>query len=457
MKRRLAGLVRRKTTTTRQPSSYAIETRGCQMNVSDSGIVRRMLEKEYRETSVEEAEMVLLNTCAIRDKAEQKVWTRIGELKKEGKRVGVLGCMAERLKGDLLKHVEVVAGPDSYRGLPGLLKTGGVDARLGRETYADVRTNLNFVSIQRGCDNMCSFCVVPFTRGRERSRPVESIVAECEGRRGEITLLGQNVNSYADFTVGGSLLEHTTGFEPFVARKKNAGSAVRFAELLSRVSEAAPEARIRFTSPHPKDFPDDLLDAIAQIPNVAKNIHLPAQSGSNEVLARMRRGYQVETYEALVERARERIPNVTFSSDFIAGFCGETEEDHEKTLGLIRRVGYDNAFLFKYSKRPKTHAAYRYEDDVPVEVKKRRLNELISEFDKGRRRLAEEAVGRVHSVLFEGPAPKQPHTHWVGTNDARRKVIFPMAHHFFLKKGEDFVRVRVKETNGTALFGDIVS
>ncbi|KAJ1445168.1 hypothetical protein M885DRAFT_473768 [Pelagophyceae sp. CCMP2097] len=469
--------------------TFYIETRGCQMNVSDSEVVRSiLLAAGFEEKpSPDEAWVTLLNTCAIREKAELKVWSRLSDLRKASKsrKIAVLGCMAERIKEELFsrKLVDVVAGPDSYRELPRLFAGLGGGTRIEtqlslEETYADVvpvradagKKHGAFVSIQRGCDNMCSYCIVPFVRGRERSRPVSSVVDECrtlydEGVR-EITLLGQNVNSYGASlesplqgaaVSAGEKRSYSVGFDPFIRhQRRDDREACRFAELLQFVAEAAPEARIRFTSPHPKDFPDALLDVISMQPNVAKQIHLPAQSGSDEVLQRMRRGYTGESYRALASRAHAKIPGLALSSDFIAGFSGETEADHAATVDLLRQVEYDMAFIFAYSLRPKTHAARHLEDDVPREVKFQRLNELLAEFHAGRARIAAAAVGGSRLVLVEG-APRRtpaPGPHLTGRDDAHRKVIFAADDAAGLMPG-DFVHVRIDSTNGTSLFGTV--
>src|SRR5690625_1785086 len=356
-----------------------LETYGCQMNVSDSEIVASVLrENGFGLTrDPDTADVVLLNTCAIRENAEQKVRRRLddfrAQIRKQGRtlQLGVLGCMAERLRHKLLeqeKLVDIVVGPDAYRDLPRLLNVSNesgqaaVNVHLSREeTYADiapVRYDSNgvsaFVSIMRGCDNMCSFCVVPFTRGRERSRPVESILAECEqlAEAGfkEVTVLGQNVNSY---------------------RYGNNGTTVDFPELMHRISLVSPDLRVRYSTSHPKDCSDELLHVHRERPNVCNFIHLPVQHGDTDVLARMRRTYTRDEYLSLIERARSIVPGVAFSTDIIAGFCGETEEEHYATLSLMEQVRYDHAFMFIYSERPNTYAQRKYEDDVPENVKKR--------------------------------------------------------------------------------------
>ena len=454
------------------------------MNVSDSEIVASVLgASDYDLTDThEDADAILVNTCAIRDGAEAKIWARLRQLKAvkrdrelERRRasrsgtmssrpapvVGVLGCMGERLKGKLLETdglADLVAGPDAYRDLPRLIDAarGGGDQGLAintqlslEETYADIapvrRADAGpsaFVSIMRGCNNMCAFCIVPFTRGRERSRPRGSILDEVrrlsnEGCK-EVTLLGQNVNSYADTTspsaaAGGGddgAVVTTDGphdaFERYYAPgfksvyKPRRDGAVRFAELLDAVADVDPEMRVRFTSPHPKDFPDEVLRVIASRANVAKQLHVPAQSGSSSVLERMRRGYTREAYLDLVERARRDIPGVALSSDFISGFCGETEEEHADTVSLMRLVGYEKAFMFAYSMRDKTAAARHLTDDVPEDVKKRRLAEVIDAQRKGAEAANAEEIGRVHCVLVEGESKR---------SDVRADVHEQARHH----------------------------
>jgi MiaB/RimO family radical SAM methylthiotransferase len=461
--------------------SFFVETRGCQMNVSDSEVVRTLLcEDGLREAeSAATADVVLLNTCAIRDKAEQKVWTRLRDLRGrkgvKGQTVAVLGCMAERVKDDLFRDglADVVVGPDAYRRLPAMLRdqTQAIDVKLDRsENYADlIPTRLEqtahgaFVSIQRGCDNACSYCIVPYVRGRERSRSVQTIVDEVSalynGGVREITLLGQNVNSYHDASTESlkqQTREYTTDFTPFVKNnKKDAQTGVRFAELLERCAAAAPDARLRFTSPHPKDFPDDVLATIARVSNIAKQIHMPAQSGSDQMLRRMRRGYTNDAYRALIERARAVIPDVALSSDFIAGFCGESHEDHLRTLRLIQDVGYDMAFLFAYSSRERTPAARRLEDDVPSHEKKRRLQELIDAFRVGREARSRERVGRIHLVLVEG-APRRDRGEGLvsGRDDGNRVHVFPsmLPDGTALMPG-DFAHVLADRAEGATLIG----
>jgi len=474
-----------------------IETYGCQMNVSDTEIILSVMKKAGYDKcdTLEEADVVFLNTCAIRDNAEQKVWRRleyIRDLKslnrfsnqqKKQPLVGVLGCMAERLKTKLLekeKLVDVVAGPDAYRDLPRLLhivdheeQQHAVNVLLSAdETYADIaptRTSDSgvsaFVTIMRGCDNMCSYCIVPFTRGRERIRPIESILEEVKqlSDRGfkEITLLGQNVNSYCDqgsnnetesegmgLSNDGTPVLSNEGFKTIYKPKKG---GIRFTELVDRVSKIDPEMRIRFTSPHPKDFPDDLLRLIRDRPNVCKQIHMPAQSGNTEVLDRMRRGYSREAYLELVDNIRTTIPGVALSSDFISGFCGETEEQHQDTLSLLDQVQYEHGFLFAYSLREKTHAHRKYSDDVPEDVKKRRLAEAIEIFRKRMIQKLEAQIGKTHLVLVDGTS-KRSQEEWIGRTDTNFKVLF--------KKGnlalDEEIRSETDESVSQVKVGDYI-
>lgn len=455
-----------------QKGRVYIETYGCQMNVNDLEVVLAIMKNAgYSEIvdKAEEADVILINTCAIRDNAEHKIWHRLNyfkHLKSKWNRnvepscsrsevppkVAVLGCMAERLKEKLVeanKMVDVVCGPDAYRDLPRLLATvdegnTAVNTLLSlEETYADVtpvRISKNcvsaFVSIMRGCNNMCAYCIVPFTRGRERSRPADSIQNEVnqlwEQGVKEVLLLGQNVNSYND--VSGRLSGEevlrlggrdypwylSSGFSS-ICRSKEDG--LRFSDLLDRLSAQFPEMRFRFTSPHPKDFPDELLFLMRERTNVCKNIHLPAQSGSTRILEKMRRGYTREAYLSLVDRIRTILPDSSLSSDFIAGFCGETEEDHADTLSLIEMVGYDMAYMFAYSLREKTHAHRNYEDDVPEPIKQRRLSELINMFRQTTISRFESQIGTVQLVLVTGPNKRDP-TEWIGQSDKGHKVVF---------------------------------
>uniref|UniRef100_A0ABM5G4V6 Mitochondrial tRNA methylthiotransferase CDK5RAP1 n=1 Tax=Pogona vitticeps TaxID=103695 RepID=A0ABM5G4V6_9SAUR len=439
------------------PRKVYLETYGCQMNVNDTEIAWSILQKSgyLRTSKLEEADVVLLVTCSIREKAEQTVWNRLKTLKamkskrrrSQGTlRIGILGCMAERLKEKILdqeKIVDIVAGPDAYRDLPRLLAVAETGQQAANvllsldETYADVlpvQTDASatsaYVSIMRGCDNMCSYCIVPFTRGRERSRPIASILQEVQmlSDQGvkEVTLLGQNVNSYRDISEGQSLspaapTRLSRGFSTIYKPKQG---GLRFAELLDRVSRVDPEMRIRFTSPHPKDFPDEVFQLMRERDNICKHLHLPIQSGSSRVLEAMRRGYTREAYLELVQHVRESLPGVTLSSDIIAGFCGETEADHQQTVSLIRDVRYNAAFIFAYSERQKTRAFHRLQDDVPLEVKRRRVKELMTVFREEASRANAAAVGQTHVVLVEGPSRRSP-LDLCGRNDGNIKVIFP--------------------------------
>ncbi|NXK69781.1 CK5P1 protein, partial [Sylvietta virens] len=451
------------------PKVY-LETYGCQMNVNDTEIAWAILQKNgyARTKELDEADVVLLVTCSVREKAEQAIWNRLRHLKalkarrpqaRAPLRVGILGCMAERLKEEILhreKLVDVVAGPDAYRDLPRLLAVAESGQQAANvllsldETYADilpVQTSAGgttaFVSIMRGCDNMCSYCIVPFTRGRERSRPIASILQEVrmlsdQGVK-EVTLLGQNVNSFRDL----SEVQFESVAAPGLSRGfstvyKAKPGGLRFSHLLDQVSRIDPEMRIRFTSPHPKDFPDEaiklsetssdhlpqVLQLIQERHNICKQLHLPAQSGSTRVLEAMRRGYTREAYLELVHHVRDSIPGVSLSSDFITGFCGETEEDHQQTVSLLREVRYNVGFLFAYSMRQKTRAHHRLQDDVPTAVKKRRLEQLIATFREEAARANAALVGQAQLVLVEGPS-KRSASELCGRNDGNIKVIFP--------------------------------
>lgn len=453
-----------------------IESYGCQMNVSDSEVVARILANEgyTAAASAEEADLILLNTCSVREKAEYTVMQRINEmnrLKQANKelKVGVLGCMAERMKENLLvekKVLDLVVGPDAYRSLPRLLEEVGsgqkaVNVLLSREeTYGEiepVRLNTNgvtaFVTIMRGCDNMCAFCVVPFTRGRERSRDPHTIVAEClklvaDGYK-EVTLLGQNVDSYkwrprAAEGDGGTLAQETP--------------AVDFADLLEQVAVACPGLRIRYSTSHPKDMTDKVLQVMARHANICKYIHLPVQSGSSAVLKRMNRGYDREWYLERVASIRRHMPDCALSTDIISGFCGETEEDHQATLDLLEQVGYEMAFMFKYSERPKTLAARKLEDDVPEEVKSRRLSEIIAmQRSNSVRRLAT-YVGQVQEVLVEGVS-KRSDQQMQGRNTQNAVVIMPRFG-TAVAPGErgirpgDMVQVRITSSTAGSLQGE---
>jgi len=447
---------------------FYIETYGCQMNLSDSEIVRSILLDAGHRTCPEhkDADVILTNTCAIRENAEAKVWHRLkyfqsirNKNKVKGQKrytpvVGVLGCMAERLKERLLEEegVDFVCGPDAYRDIPSLLDgivTAGqkqANTMLSfEETYADISPvrEVNqasaFVSIMRGCNNMCSFCIVPFTRGRERSRPMSSILTEVaalsqnDGVK-EVVLLGQNVNGYHDTSPESAALYPTSvyraadGFENMYRSKKRDLPGARFADLLHRIADIDDNMRIRFTSPHPKDFPLDALRALADRPNICSAIHLPVQSGSTTNLQRMRRGYSRESYLSLVKQVRELIPNISISTDIIAGFCHETEEEHQDTLSLIREVQFDQAFMYAYSLRDRTHAAHNLEDNVPADVKKRRLQEIIDTYRQVllEKNLREEA-DQFRLVLVEGPSSKStPELPMLtGRTEGNKRVVFP--------------------------------
>jgi len=418
------------------------------MNFADSEIVNAiLLEKGMNQvTEAELADIILVNTCSIRENAETKVWNRLKEfrgLKAQNKSltVGVLGCMAERIKDQIIEEeqlVDIVVGPDAYRDIPRLIEEvedgrKAVNVLLSlEETYADiapVRTTGNgvsaFVSIMRGCDNMCSFCVVPFTRGRERSRPLESILNEIrqlsdQGYK-EVTLLGQNVNSYKDGN-------HT------------------FSTLMDKASLLDPEMRFRFSSPHPKDFPDELLYLIAERPNLCNYIHIPAQAGSDSMLERMRRPYTRDQYFQLIEKMKGIIPGLSLSTDIIAGFCGETEEEHQQTLSLMREVEYDLAYMFAYSERERTLAYRKFEDDVPEEVKKRRLSEIISQQMSIQHRRNHDEIGQRHVVLVEGTS-KRSEQQLSGRTDTNKIAVFDRKE---FEKG-DYVEVEITGATSATL------
>jgi len=439
---------------------FYIESYGCQMNFSDSEIVASILNsKGFGATrNYEEADLVLINTCSIREKAEQTVRKRLTEFKKlkqtkPGVLVGVLGCMAERLKSKFLEEeqlVDIVVGPDAYRSLPGLVEeaeTGqkAVNVLLSREeTYADispVRLDSNgvtaFVSIMRGCNNMCSFCVVPFTRGRERSRDAASIVKECRelfnnGYR-EVTLLGQNVDSYY-----------------FIDEARD--EIVSFAKLLERVALVSPLLRIRFSTSHPKDITDDVLHTMARHENICRYIHLPLQSGSTRILQLMNRTYTREWYKAKVDRIREVMPDCGISSDVISGFCTETEDDHKDTLNMMEHSAYDMSYMFIYSERPGTLAHRRYRDDIPEEIKKRRLVEIVELQNRLSLESNKKDLGKTFKVLIEGDS-KRSAEDWMGRTTQNKVVVFPKNGHS-LRKGE-YVNVKVKECTQATLLGEV--
>jgi tRNA-2-methylthio-N6-dimethylallyladenosine synthase len=451
----------------RKQKKLLLESYGCQMNFSDSEIVASILTQQGYVTTrdAEEADLVLLNTCAIRDNAEQRVRGRLQffqTLKKKNPdlQVGVLGCMAERLREQLLeqeKLVDLVVGPDAYRDLPNLLDKidGGqkaVNVLLSREeTYAEitpVRLNSNgvtaFISIMRGCDNMCSFCVVPFTRGRERSRDPESIVGEAKelfekGYR-EVTLLGQNVDSYKwNINNKGEILDAQL-------------PTVNFAQLLEKVALVSPDLRVRFSTSHPKDMTDDVLHIMAQYENICKYIHLPVQSGNSEVLKKMNRGYTREWYLSRIDSIKNIMPDCAISTDVIAGFCGETEEQHQETISLMSQVGYDMAYMFKYSERPKTLAERKYEDDVPEEIKGRRLTEIIDNQMKQSAICTKKHIGKIQRVLVEGIS-KKSEEHLYGRNSQNVVCIFPKNE---IQIG-DYVDVEMKDCTSITLTGEVVA
>lgn len=441
---------------------FYIESYGCQMNFADSEIVASILNKEgFGATrNLEEADLIFINTCSIREKAEQTVRKRLTEFRKlkqqkKGMLVGVLGCMAERLKSKFLeeeKLVDIVVGPDAYRTLPGLVEEaeGGqkaVNVLLSREeTYADispVRLDSNgvsaFVSIMRGCNNMCSFCVVPFTRGRERSRDISSIIRECrdlfEQGFKEVTLLGQNVDSYYYFDEAND-------------------EAVTFADLLEKVALISPLLRVRFSTSHPKDITDDVLHTMAKYENICKYIHLPVQSGSSRVLQLMNRTYTREWYMARVDRIRQIMPDCGISSDIIAGFCTETEEDHKDTLSVMEYSRYDMSYMFFYSERPGTLAERRYKDDIPLEVKKRRLQEIVELQNRLSQESNKRDIGKIFKVLIEGDSKKSDKD-WMGRSSQNKVVVFPKEN-FELKTG-DYVDVMVNDCTQATLLGKIVN
>ncbi len=473
---------------------FYAESYGCAMNFADTEVVASILQKNgFGATkNIEEADLILINTCSIRDKAEQTVRKRLTEFRKykksnPGLLVGVLGCMAERLKAKFLeeeKLVDMVVGPDAYRTLPGLIEeaeTGqkAVNVLLSRdETYADiapVRLNSNgvtaFVSIMRGCNNMCSFCVVPFTRGRERSRDAGSIINECtdlfeQGFR-EVTLLGQNVDSYyqppkltSPHQREGQLQElredksretqekSSQISSPFPPPLEEIEGAVTFALLLEKVAQISPLLRVRFSTSHPKDITDDVLFTIAKYENICNYIHLPVQSGSSRILQLMNRTYSREWYISKVKRIREIIPNCGLSTDMITGFCTETEEDHQESLSLMEFCKYDLAYMYFYSERPGTLAARRFKDDIPEEIKKRRLQEMIDLHRLQSLRSMQKDVGNTYTVLVEGTSKKNEEE-LQGRTDHNKMVIFPKGS---LKPG-DFVKLKIISCTAGTLRG----
>ena len=427
------------------------------MNVADSEVVASVMQMAGYEMCQDEAEAdaIFMNTCSVRENAENKIYNRLDTLhaeQKKGRKVilGVLGCMAERVKDDLIEnhHAQLVAGPDSYLNLPDMIAQAeagnkAIDIALSKtETYKDIvpqRVALakisGFVSIMRGCDNFCHYCIVPYTRGRERSRDVDSILNEVQilHKQGykEVTLLGQNVNSY---------------------RFKNAeGQIIDFPELLRTVARAVPTMRIRFSTPHPKDMSDATLRVIAEEPNVCRHIHLPIQSGSNKVLKLMNRKYTVEWYLSRVKAIRELVPDCGLSTDIFVGYHGETEEDHAESLRIMREVGYDSAFMFKYSERPGTYASKHLPDDVPEDVKIRRLNELIMVQNENSARANHAEVGNVREVLVEGPS-KRSREQLCGRTEQNKMVVFDKGNHHIGER----VMVRITGSTSATLLGEAV-
>lgn len=428
-----------------------IETYGCQMNAGDSEIVVSIMQQEgYRYTeNIDEADIILINTCSIRDNAEQRIWGRLSAMRQLKRRkpsliVGIIGCMAERLKEQLIEKgtgVDIVAGPDSYRSLPELVRTAedgakGINVELSKEeTYAEiapVRLDRNgvsaFIAIMRGCNNYCAYCVVPYTRGIERSRDPQTIVAEArtlfENGYREVTLLGQNVNSYSFGEVG-------------------------FPELMAMVAEISPLLRVRFATSHPKDISDRLLEVMARYDNICKAIHLPAQSGSNEMLKKMNRKYTREWYLERIAAIRRYMPDCAISTDLIAGFCGETLEDHQQTLSLMKEVGYASAFMFKYSERPGTFSARHFEDDIADDEKTRRLNEIIALQNSLSVVSNEAEIGKVRQVLVEGTS-KRSDEQMCGRTSQNKMVIFDRGDH----KAGDYITVKITSCSSATLFGE---
>lgn len=457
-----------------------LESYGCQMNFSDSEIVASILaDKGYSTTSdYKEADLILINTCAIREGAEQRVRGRLREfngLKRKNPKlmVGVLGCMAERLKSKFLeeeKIVDLVVGPDAYRDLPSLIEKvedgqKAVNVLLSlEETYADinpVRLSSNgvtaFISIMRGCDNMCSFCVVPFTRGRERSRSPQSIVEEAknlfENGYREITLLGQNVDSYLWHPEYSSKKDINKADEILSSSSRSIRrEAVTFAQLLEKVANISPELRVRFSTSNPQDMTDEVLHMIARYENICKYIHLPVQSGSTSVLRRMNRGYTREQYMQRINAIRKIIPGCGISTDIITGFCGETEEEHAETISLMNEVRFDYAYMFAYSERPGTLAQKKYKDDVPEQTKKERLQEIIKLQMQHSSENIKNGLGKVHRILIEGFSKKSAEKLY-GRNSQNVVVVFPKGNY---NKGE-YVNVLIKEVTPATMLGEVVN
>ena len=434
-----------------RPKVY-IETYGCQMNVNDSEVILSILQDAgYVLTdNIEEASVILANTCSIRDNAEQRIWGRIDQFKlqkrkRDGVVIGIVGCMAERLKEQLLKAVDIVAGPDAYRSLPALLSAVRPDSPQinvllsHEETYADispVRMDRNgisgFISIMRGCNNVCSYCIVPYTRGAERSRDPYTIVEEAkvlfENGYKEVTLLGQNVDSY------------------FWKDPQKADRNVNFAQLLEMVAKISPELRVRFSTSHPKDISDEVIYTMAMYENICKHIHLPVQSGSSIMLEKMRRKYDREWYLERVSKIRSVIPDCGITTDVIAGFSGETEQDHQDTMTLMEQVVFDSAFMFAYSERPGTLASRKYPDDIPYETKTQRLNEIIALQGRMSLKSNEKEIGKTLKVLVEGPSKKNP-DELCGRASSNKMCVFPSRG----EKAGDYCEVEVVSVTSATL------
>lgn len=461
-----------------RPKVY-IETYGCQMNVNDSEVILSILQKNgYALTEdMDRADVILANTCSIRDNAEQRIWGRIEQFRLQKKRnpqvvIGIVGCMAERLKDKLLEKVDLVAGPDAYRSLPALLRdirpdSPQINVLLSREeTYADispVRLDRNgvsaYISIMRGCNNVCSYCVVPYTRGAERSRDPHSIVRETrelfENGYKEVNLLGQNVDSYLWKECRDGAAEGVS------AGDAKEGEVVNFARLLEMVAAISPELRVRFSTSHPKDISDEVISTIAAHENICRHIHLPVQSGSSRILEKMRRKYDREWYLERVAKIREVMPDCGLSTDVIAGFCSETEQDHQDTLSLFEQVCFDSAFMFQYSERPGTLASRHYPDDVPPEVKTARLNEIIALQTKMSLRSNQKDMGKTFKVLIEGPSKRNPDD-LCGRAGNNKMCVFPSMAAERATKGlaplgaGNYVNVKVVDCTSATLICEII-
>ena len=468
-----------------RPKVY-IETYGCQMNVNDSEVILSILQENgYALTEdMDRADVILANTCSIRDNAEQRIWGRIEQFRLQKKRnpqvvIGIVGCMAERLKDKLLEKVDLVAGPDAYRSLPALLRdirpdSPQINVLLSREeTYADispVRLDRNgvsaYISIMRGCNNVCSYCVVPYTRGAERSRDPHSIVREArelfENGYREVNLLGQNVDSYLWKECRAGAAEGVSDGDAAAGSGNNAGGeVVNFAKLLEMVAAISPELRVRFSTSHPKDISDEVISTIAAHENICRHIHLPVQSGSSRLLEKMRRKYDREWYLERVAKIREVMPDCGLSTDVIAGFCSETEQDHRDTLSLFEQVCFDSAFMFQYSERPGTLASRHYPDDVPPEVKTARLNEIIALQTKMSLKSNQKDIGKTFRVLIEGPSKRNPDD-LCGRAGNNKMCVFPSmaaertAQGLAPLKAGDYVNVEVIDCTSATLICRIV-